>query len=141
MTVGKEVQLELLALRPNNWFISREKLDRVREAWDRGLQDNLPPVLVTCIEGQASLIDGHSRAYAAFEKGATKILALVEDLKDIEGSSELYLHIHEEGPSQGIECIADLTERILDPEEYREKWIGYCSNWLKENYITNDTDI
>jgi len=120
-------------LRPNNWFISREKLDRVREAWENGTQENLPPVLVTYIDGQASLIDGHSRAYAAFERGHTKILALVEDLKNIEGSRELYLHIHNEGPRQGILCIADLADKILEPEDYQEKWIGFCSNWLKEN--------
>ena len=137
----KEEVIELLDLQPNNWYISREKLDRVREVWERGLQDNLPPVLVSYIDGQASLIDGHSRAYAAYERGVTKILAHIEDLNDIEGSSELYIHIHKEGPRQGISNIADLADRILEPEDYQRKWIGYCSNWLKENCKTNDTDI
>jgi len=139
--VGKEEVIELLDLRPNNWYISREKLDSVREAWERGLQDNLPPVLVSYIEGRASLIDGHSRAYAAYERGETKIRAHIEDLNDIEGSSDLYIHIHNEGPRKGITSIADLADRILEPEDYQRKWIGYCSNWFKENYKTNDTDI
>ena len=137
----KEEQIELLDLRPNNWYINRKKLDSVREVWERGMQDTLPPVLVSYIDGQASLIDGHSRAYAAYERGVTRILAQIEDLKDIEGSSDLYVHIHREGPRQSIKCIADLSDRILEPEEYQEKWIGYCSNWFKKNDISDDTDI
>lgn len=125
--------LDLLALRPNNWFINREKLDRVREAWRRGEQQHLPPVLVTEIDGELSLIDGHSRAFAAFENGATQIEALVQELAQIEGSGALYAHIHREGPEQGIRSIADLDGRVVDAETHKRLWVGYCTAWLKEN--------
>ena len=76
-----------------------------------------------------------------FKRGHTDIRALIKDLGDIEGSSELYLHIHNEGPQQGIMSIADLADRILEPEEYQKKWIGFCSNWFEENRIEDDKDI
>jgi hypothetical protein len=125
--------LKLLVLRPNNWYISQEKLDRVRTAWNNSGQDNLPPVLVTEIDGELSLIDGHSRAFAAFERGETHINAEVCELEEIEGSSTLYRHIHREGPKLGIKTIADLANRILPPEEHRRLWTGYCNNWLAKN--------
>ena len=129
--------LRLLDLRPNNWYLNREKLERVRAAWDRGEQEELPPVLVSEIDGELSLIDGHSRAFAAFERGETHINATIQDLETIEGSSELYRHIHREGPTLGINTIADLSDRILPPEEHRRLWTGYCDNWLAKNENTS----
>lgn len=129
--------LRLLDLRPNNWYLNREKLERVRAAWERGLQDVLPPVLVSKIDGELSLIDGHSRAFAAFEMGETYISATIQELDSIEGSSELYRHIHREGPTLGINTIADLSDRILPPDEHRRLWTGYCNNWLAENENTS----
>lgn len=129
--------LRLLGLRPNNWYINREKLERVRAAWENGKQDELPPVLVTDIDGELGLIDGHSRAFAAFERGETHINATIQDLENIEGSSELYRHIHREGPKLGINSVADLRDRILPPEEHRRLWTGYCNNWLAKNENTS----
>ncbi len=120
-------------LRLNNWFINKAKLDKVREAWHHGEQELLPPVLVTKIDGELSLIDGHARTYAAFENGVSEIKAMVEDLDKIEGSRALYEHIHREGPKIGIHTIGDLGNRIVEPEEHDHFWIGYCSKWLEEN--------
>ena len=126
----------LMDLRPNNWTINRAKLDRVREVWQRGEQHMLPPVLVTTIDGELSLIDGHSRAYAAWETGETYIEAQLVLLEQIEGSTTLYEHIHREGPRRGIDTIADLRSRIVEPDEHERLWIGYCSQWLQENEPT-----
>ena len=125
--------VNLMELRPNNWFISRAKLESVREAWRRGEQEHLPPVLVAEIEGELSLIDGHSRAFAAFERGETHIWASVSDVEQIEGSEALYRHIHRQGPKIGIVTIADLGDRIVGPADHRRLWVGYCSRWLAEN--------
>ena len=130
---GKVRLIKLMELRPNNWFINQAKLDSVREAWQHGEQELLPPVLVTEIEGELSLIDGHSRVYAAFERGGTHIKALVSQLGQIEGSKALYRHIHREGPKIGIKTIADLADRIVGPEEHRRLWVGYCAKWIEEN--------
>jgi hypothetical protein len=129
-----EVQAVALAdLRPNNWYIHQDKLARARQAWVRGEGDQLPPVLVSRIDGQLSLIDGHARAYAAYEKGQTHIQAQVEILEEIEGSKALYRHIHRRGPAVGVNRISDLGERILPPVEHERRWVAYCQQWLKEN--------
>ncbi|MFC2082478.1 hypothetical protein ACFLSG_00360 [Candidatus Bipolaricaulota bacterium] len=123
----------LMELRPNNWYINRVKLDRVRSAWQREEQASIPPVLVTTINGELSLIDGHSRALAAWERGETCITANMTDLDDIEGSTALYRHIHHTGPWLGVETVADLAGRIVEPAEHERLWIGYCSQWLEAN--------
>lgn len=126
-------RIRLMDLRPNNWYINRAKLDSVRAAWQRGDRNTLPPATVANIDGKLSLIDGHSRAYVAFERGETQIEAMVSNVEEIEGSTALYRHIHESGPGLGIETIADLRDRILEPEEHKRLWIGYCNQWLEEN--------
>lgn len=130
---GRRQRVRLMDLRPNNWFISSAKLERVRDAWRTGKQSMLPPVLVTQMDGVLSLIDGHSRACAAYENGAADIDAVVCDLDHMEGSAALYMHIHRTGPLLGIETIADLRTRIVEPDEHERLWIGYCSQWLEEN--------
>jgi hypothetical protein len=122
-----------MSLRPNNWYINEAKLLRVREAWDQGEPDRLLPVLVTEIDGELSLIDGHSRAFAAYERGATHIEAIIEKLEEIEGSKALYRHIHRSGPKAGVASIADLAGRIVAPDLHSRLWVGYCEQWLKEN--------
>ena len=126
-------------LRPGNWYINEAKLNRVREAWRQSKQRQLPPVLVTHIDGELSLIDGHTRTYAAFENGASHINADVQDLADIEGSRALYEHIHRESPRLGIHSIADLRDRIVTPEEHRRLWIGYCERWCQEHDPPGDS--
>jgi hypothetical protein len=59
--------LELDKLRPNNWFLDKSKLNAIRQVWGRGDQQLLPAVIVTIIDGDYSLIDGHCRAFAALE--------------------------------------------------------------------------
>ena len=131
--------VELTTLRPNNWYVNETKLQRVREAWRKGERASLPPVLVTEIDGEPSLIDGHARAYAALERGETQIKALLCELESIgggtqpQGSTALYRHIHRTGPQIGVTSIADLGDRILGPKEHKKRWVGYCDRWIKEN--------
>lgn len=126
--------VELLTLRPNNWYLNQAKLDRVRQAWRESQQDQLPPVLIATIDNQLSLIDGHSRAFAAFEQGQTMIQAHHQSLADIGGSAALYEYIHREGPEIGIHTIADLAKRILPPQEHQNRWSGFCDAWLAEHH-------
>ncbi len=77
--MGETKLVPIDALRPNNWYINRAKLDRVRSAWSRGEQASLPPVLVTMIDGELSLIDGHARTYAAYENGVSEICTRLRD--------------------------------------------------------------
>ena len=125
--------VKLMDLRPNNWYINQAKLDSARKAWKNGTGEKLPPVLVTEIDGELSLIDGHSRTYAALENGETHINAEFCKLEMIEGSTALYKHIHRKGPSRDIKTIADLQNHIVSPEAHKRLWVGYCAEWLQKN--------
>ena len=61
------LNIPIAELTPNNWYINRDKLNSIRKAWKQDSQNTLPPVLVSIIDGTYSLIDGHSRTYAAWE--------------------------------------------------------------------------
>jgi hypothetical protein len=125
--------VEVASLRPNNWYVHAGKLARAREAWREGRPETLPPVLVSEIDGEPCLIDGHARTLAAWENGVTHLMAVVADLESIEGSKALYRHIHRRGPAEGVERIADLSGRIVGPEEHERLWVGYCEAWLEEH--------
>jgi len=115
----------LNTLRPNNWYLNEDKVRRVREAWSKGEQDLLPPVLVVRIDDHWALIDGHSRAWVALEHGEVDILGMTLNNVDSEEFG-LYEIIHRRGPSEGVRNLQDLSERILPSSEYEEKWIKYC---------------
>jgi len=65
--------LDLNVLRPNNWFLDKNKLENIRQAWREGKQHLFPAVFVTTIDGEFILLDGHCRAFAAWENGAQEI--------------------------------------------------------------------
>ena len=133
------MRVQLRDIRPNNWYLSRAKLDRIRDAWRVGAEQHLPPVLVSEIDGQLALIDGHCRAYAAWEQGEREIEAVFEPIGDVEGSTALYAHIHRAGPAMGVSTLDDLADRIVSPEDHERLWIGYCERWLA-THPDEDTD-
>ena len=136
--MGSARMFRIEELRPNNWYVNRAKLDKVRAVWEAGEQLSLPPVLVTHIDGKLSLIDGHARTFAAYEAGAVEVLAQYEPLEEIEGSTERYEHIHRRGPESGIRSIADLADRVVEPEDHERLWIGFCDAWLAEHAPGSD---
>jgi histidine triad (HIT) family protein len=136
---GEVQYVKLMSLRPNNWYLHADKLMQARAAWAQGKGEQLPPALVSRIDGQLSLIDGHARTFAAYESGATHIRAKVTSLEEIQGSSSLYRHIHRSGPAAGIKRISDLSDRILSAQEHERLWVGFCRNWLKENQSSPNT--
>ena len=102
------------------------------------MEQDLPPVLVSEIDGQLALIDGHCRAYTAWERGEREIDAIFEVIDTIEGSTALYAHIHRTGPEMGVSTLADLAERIVSPEDHERLWIGYCDRWLATHPETGE---
>ena len=49
-------RIRLIDLQPNNWDINRAKLDSVREVWQCGDQNTLPPVDVANIDGGSAAV-------------------------------------------------------------------------------------
>jgi hypothetical protein len=106
--------VELDRLRPNKWFLDRKKLEIVRQIWRDGTQHLLLAILVTTIDNELSLLDGHCRAYTAWENGALQIQANIVSLDQLSGPQELYIIFHNQAPSVGIQKVSDLGRRIYD---------------------------
>lgn len=123
------IQIENLV--PNNLFLNGDKIDGLLNLSDEEFVDNIPPVLVTIIDGDYSLIDGHSRVYCAIKLRLTSIGATVQPLEAI-GMEKLYRRIHEEAKKLKIMSVNDLEDRILYGSEHEEKWVRFCNEIMAE---------
>jgi hypothetical protein len=101
-------------LRPNNWFLDRNKLDRIREIWRDGNQGSLPAVEVILIDNEFSLIDGHCRAFVAMENGAGGIMAEIKEPAQLSQNLDWLIIFHRQGPYIGVKNLRDLGKRIID---------------------------
>jgi hypothetical protein len=109
--------VDIHILRPNKWFLVREKVEKIRAIWSIGEQHKLPEVLVAVIESDLSLIDGHCRTFVAWENGSKNIKANVVNLNQLNGNKELLTIFHKQAPRVGVRNIADLSNRIFDLAE------------------------
>jgi hypothetical protein len=119
-------------LLPNNWFLSRRKVDSVRRAWQEDRQGYLPPILISRIDDTLSLIDGHSRAFVALERHSPVVPAVYKKLTEIEGPQRVYEKLAREGRHHGVSNLKDLSGRILPDSEYERIWLQYCADLEKE---------
>ena len=124
--------LDLAELVPNNLFLNGDKVERLRAVSVEDFEERIPPVIVSRIDGQYALIDGHSRAYCAFEKGLHQIRARMYPLEQVGGSPSLYRRIHELAISSGITDVGKLSDRFLYGQNHRDKWVAYCDSLLAE---------
>lgn len=122
--------IPLEKLRPNNWFLNKVKVELIRQVWNKGQQHFLPPVLVSEIDGELALINGNTRAFVAWERGQRLISVLFKNLSDIDDNAILYETLHRRGPEEGVLSVCDLTDRILESQEYQKKWVKFCQQLL-----------
>lgn len=125
------LNISIEKLIPNNFYLNEDKVKSVRQAYANNNQDKLPPVTVGVIGEEYSLIDGHSRAFVAFENGEEDILAKVYPIEEIPGSTKLYIYIHSKAKELNLTSIGKLENRILDSKEHELLWIQYCQELLE----------
>lgn len=114
---------------PSQFYLSKQKVDAVRTWFSI---DRLEPLPVKRVGDTIFLTDGHSRAFVAYEKGVTE-LSLFWDTDDWPFYEDCVRACQE----QGIFSIPDLAQRQLSPEEFEEKWLGFCRK-LSYNDKNND---
>ena len=108
------------SLRPNNWFLDKSKLENIRDIWNRGNQSSLPPVVVTLIDNELSLIDGHCRAFVALEKGVAEILADILEPSHFSHYIDWLKVFHRQGPYVGVKNVHDLGKRVIDSKNIEQ---------------------
>lgn len=115
---------------PNNFYLNEDKIRSVRQAYESNNQKVLPPVTVAVIGEEYSLIDGHSRAFVAFENGEKDIIAEVYPIEEIPGPTKLYIYLHNKAKELNLTSIDKLKNRILDSEKHKVLWVQYCQELL-----------
>lgn len=125
-------ELPIRDLIPNNFYINKEKLEKIRIIYSEDKNPVFPPVLVGIINEEYVLIDGHSRTMAAFENDKKFIYAQIHPIEEVPGPTKLYLTIHNKSKEIGLESIENLQDRIIPNCEYEVLWVKYCDDLLKE---------
>lgn len=112
------------AVQPSQLYLNGRKLALVTR-WFDFAEPNYDPLPVREIEGRWTLTDGHTRAFVAY-------LAGVDELRVRRDTDDLPMDAYRECVGwcerEGITRIADLTGRVLNADDFEEKWVARCQS-------------
>ena len=104
-------------------YISSAKLAKIMKVFESGKEEELEPIPIKEIDGNLVSTDGHTRLLAWYLHGYKEVDCVWEDLEMDWDAYRICVQWCEE---EGIDTIADLKDRILDPEEYQVLWLDRC---------------
>ncbi len=110
-------------IQPSQLYISTRKLTQVRAWWEPPRLVTLTPVPIKRLNGRVIYTDGHTRAFAAYQRGFTEI-PIVWDKDELDW--EAYQICVEWCMKAGIYTVMDLQNRVIPPEAYEYLWIERC---------------
>jgi GNAT superfamily N-acetyltransferase len=134
MNCFKEYQLN--EIQPTQLYLSERKLKACQAYFSRHGFDEYDPVPVKRIGHDLFYTDGHTRAYTLWQQGFRSIRT-VADTDNLNWIA--YMANMQWCRTSGIECIADLSGRVLTHSEYQTKWYDRCDklqNMLKTDPLT-----
>lgn len=111
------------ALQPSQLFVCSGKLAQVMKEFDPLRPESLEPIPVKELGSQVVLVDGHTRALAAYLCGLTEVRVFWEE---DELDWEAYEICVGWCKTEGIFTSADLKERVVSPQEYDVLWLQRC---------------
>lgn len=116
-------EASLSDLQPGQLYISSEKLAEVERSMHTAHGSSIPPLPVKRLASRTVLTDGHTRAFAAFQKGHRFVPAYWETE---ELDWEAYGICVQWCLQEGIHSVADLQSRVVPTDEYERLWYGRC---------------
>lgn len=118
-------ELPVSEVRPTQLYLSSAKLADVL-AWFGFDDPDYGPLPVFEHEGEWYLSDGHTRAFTAYLAGEETLqIERDENLRE-EYDFDVYLAAISWCEEAGIETVADLRGRIVEPETFQDVWIDRC---------------
>ena len=115
-----DLTLPIAQIQPSQFYLSREKLDRICIDFDQQELEALP---VKRMYGKIFFTDGHSRAFKAYQAGLSHI-PIYYDRDEL--NWDFYRYCVQACQERGIFSIADLQNRILSKEDYQIHWLDWC---------------
>lgn len=112
-------------VRPSQLYLSSEKLAGVCEWLDFDDPD-YDPLPAFEYEGEWYLADGHTRAFVTFLAGMEQLQIDREEALREKYDFEVYEACIEWCADAGVETVADLRGRIVEPDTYERLWIERC---------------
>lgn len=112
--------ISLDEIRPTQFFVDEEKLMAVQDFTEKP-EDVIVPL--NRYEGKYISCDGHTRMYAAYQKGFTQIRAFLAE------SNEFLRAFAEEAAKRQVKTVQDMI--LLPHEEYEIKWNQFCEEFFE----------
>jgi len=104
-------------------YISSAKLAAVMKVFESGNEKELEPIPIKELDGNLVSTDGHTRLLAWYLHGYKEVECEWEDL---EMDWDAYRICVQWCREENIDTIADLKDRILEPDEYQILWLDRC---------------
>ncbi len=132
--MAKTFQIRIDSVQPTQLYISSEKLDYVMRIFKESGKENSEPIPVKELDGQIILVDGHTRALAAFLLGITEIPVYYwrDENEDEKLDWDEYRVCVGWCKQEGIRAISDLKNRIIPHEEYQILWLDRCEKMQQD---------
>jgi hypothetical protein len=125
----EKFQMKLNSIQPSQLYISSEKLDSIMRAFEQSKHATVEPVPIKKLGNQVVLVDGHTRAFAAFLHGLSEVPVYWE-VDDLDW--EEYEICVEWCKEEGIHTISDLKNRVVSPDDYKVLWLDRCGRMQKD---------
>ena len=126
---NKIVMKDLEDLQPSQLYISLEKLKKVQSRFDFSNPTGIDPIPVKVLEGKQVMTDGHTRALAAYLAGLSAVPTYA-DPDDLDWDA--YQICVDWCRAEGIYSVADLADRVVNPEDYERLWYQRCRKMQSE---------
>ena len=121
--------MNLDELFPSQLFLNREKIEFFNKHINPFVLDKIPPISIRKFGNKTVFLDGHTRAFLAYEHGLTQVPVYWEPE---EYDWELYEICIQWCLENHIHHISDLKTRILERGSFEKMWIGKCQAQEKE---------
>jgi hypothetical protein len=117
--------MKLSKIQLSQLYISKQKLAKVNDKFNPQDFSTLGLIPIKKLWNAIFYTDGHTRAFAAYQAGLTKIPVIWEDT---ELDWELYKICIQWCRDEGLFTIADLSKRVINHKNYEIWWNKRCEN-------------
>ncbi|MEM2103048.1 MAG: hypothetical protein QXM22_06005 [Candidatus Bathyarchaeia archaeon] len=125
----KTFMMRLNKVQPSQLYISSDKLSEIMKTFDSAHPELIEPIPIKKLGNEIVFVDGHTRAFAAFLHGFSKIPVYWETEELDWDAYEICVKWCKE---DGILTIADLKNRVVSQKDYELLWYARCEEMQRD---------